>query len=226
MGGLIAEDAGPAEIAELFNVSRESLEKLQIYADLLEKWQRRINLIGPQEMPRLWSRHIADALQLLEYIPDEVTCAVDLGTGAGIPGVILAVVLEQKMFHVNLVESNGKKAAFLREAVRQLEISADVHCKRIETLYGEAWVKDVEIVFARALAPLPKLMDLAAPFVEKSKKMLLLKGLDVDSELTETTKCWNIEYQKYPSRTHAGGCILNIKDFQCVSVSNRNEKPR
>ena len=226
MVGLIDEGAGPQEIAELFNVSRESLEKLQIYADLLGKWQKRINLVGPQEVPRIWSRHIADALQLVDYIPDDVHCAVDLGTGAGIPGVILAVVLEPRMFHVNLVESNGKKAAFLREAVRQLGISADVHCARIETLYEKPWAEDVEIVFARALAPLPKLMDLAAPFVEKSKKMLFLKGLDVDSELTETTKCWNIDYQKYPSRTHAGGCILNIKDFQRVSVSNRNEKPR
>jgi len=225
MTEIIPENASPAEIAKLFNVSRESLEKLQVYADLLTKWQKRINLVGPQEVSRIWSRHIADALQVIEYIPDEVNCAVDLGTGAGIPGVIVAVALEQRGFHVHLVESNGKKAAFLREAVRRLEISADVHCERIESLYDRKWLDDVDMVFARALAPLPKLLDLAVPFVKKNGKMLFLKGLDVDSELTETTKCWSISYQKHPSRTHAGGCILNIKDFQRVSISSRCEEP-
>ena len=225
MTEIIPEDTSPAEIAKLFNVSRESLEKLQVYADLLTKWQKRINLVGPQEVSRIWSRHIADALQVIEYIPDDVNCAVDLGTGAGIPGVIVAVALEQRGFHVHLVESNGKKAAFLREAVRRLEISADVHCERIESLYDRKWLDDVDMVFARALAPLPKLLDLAVPFVKKSGKMLFLKGLDVDSELTETTKCWSISYQKHPSRTHASGCILNIKDFQRVSISSRCEEP-
>ena len=226
MTGIIAEMAGPGEITELFNVSRESFEKLQIYANLLEKWQKRINLVGPQEVSRIWSRHIADALQLVDYIPQEMKCAVDIGTGPGIPGVIISAVLGSQGFHVHLVESNGKKAAFLREAVREMKISADVHCARIESLYEEQWVDGVDVVFARALAPLPKLMDLAAPFVKKSKKMLLLKGLDVDSELTETTKCWNVDYQKYPSRTYAGGCILSIKDFHRVSLSSQSKEPR
>jgi len=225
MNAIIAESAGPDEVVKHFDVSRESFEKLKVYADLLEKWQKRINLVGPQEVSRIWSRHIADALQLIDYIPADVKCAVDLGTGPGIPGVIISAALQSQGFHVHLVESNGKKAAFLREAVREMEISADVHCDRIEALYEEKWVGDVQLVFARALAPLPKLMDLAAPFVEKSKKMLFLKGLDVDSELTATTKCWNIDYQKYPSRTYAGGCILSIKDFQRVSVSSRSQEP-
>ncbi len=220
---IIQEDASPGDVAKLFNVSRESLEKLQIYAGLLEKWQKRINLVGPQELPRLWSRHIADALQMVEHIPENIDCGIDLGSGAGIPGIILAEVLAPRGFHIHLVESNGKKAAFLREAVRLLGVSADVHCNRIEALYDREWADNVQIVFARALAPLPKLIDLSAPFVEKSGEMLFLKGLDVDSELTQTTKCWNIDYQKHPSRTYAGGCILSIKDFQRAPISSQSK---
>ena len=221
MSTIISEGASPVGVAEYFNVSRESFEKLEVYADLLEKWQKQINLVGPQEIDRLWSRHIADALQLVEFIPDGVVKAVDLGTGAGIPGLVVAIALEQQGFHIHLVESNGKKAAFLRTVLRELEISGEVHCARIESLYCQDWVNKVQLVLARALAPLPKLMDLSAPFVEKNKKMLFLKGLDVDSELTETTKYWNIDYEKHPSRTHAGGCILNIKDFQRVTPNKR-----
>jgi len=218
---IIKEDARPVEVAKTFNVSRESFEKLQVYADLLGTWQKQINLVGPKELPRLWSRHIADALQMVEYIPPGVSCAVDLGSGAGIPGVIIAVVLQERGFHIHLVESNGKKAAFLRAVVRELGISADVYCARIESLHGEEWTSRVEMVFARALAPLPKLLELSVPFVEKSGKMLFLKGLDVDSELTETTKYWSIGYEKYLSRTNVDGCILNIKDFQRVPHSKQ-----
>jgi len=218
---VIKENASPTEVADSFNVSRESFEKLQGYADLLGKWQKQINLVGPREMPRLWSRHIADALQLTELISEDISCAVDLGAGAGIPGLIVAIALESRGFHIHLVESNGKKAAFLRAALRELELSGYVHCARIESLYGEQWIQGIQMVFARALAPLPKLLDLAVPFVEKGGKMLFMKGLDVDSELTETTKYWNIGYEKYPSRTHAGGCILNIKDFRRVQLSKQ-----
>jgi len=218
---IIKEDAQPVEVARAFNVSRESFEKLQVYVDLLGKWQKQINLVGPKEYSRLWSRHIADALQLVEHIPPETSCAVDLGSGAGIPGMIIAVVLQERGFHIHLVESNGKKAAFLRAAIRELGISGEVHNARIESLHGQSWTGPVELVFARALAPLPKLLELSVPFVEKSGEMLFLKGLDVDSELTETTKYWNIGYEKYPSRTNVGGCILNIKDFQRVPHSKQ-----
>lgn len=220
MVSLIKENASPQEVAKIFNVSRESFEKLQIYAGLLEKWQKQINLVGPKETPRLWSRHIADALQLIEFIPQDVSCAVDLGSGAGIPGLIVATALERRGFKIHLVESNGKKAAFLRAALRELGLSGQVHCDRIESLHGQGWTSGIQMVFARALAPLPKLLDLSTPFVGKHGKMLFMKGLDVDSELTETTKYWNIGYEKYPSRTNVGGCILNIKDFRRVSVSN------
>ena len=218
---VFGENAGSKEIGQAFNVSRESLEKLQVYADLLAKWQKKINLVGPQEIRRVWPRHIADALQLIPYIPVNASVGADLGTGAGIPGIILAIGLEKKFF-IHLIESNGKKAAFLREVVRQLDISAQVHCNRVEKLYQEEWAGTVDVVFARALAPLPKLIDLAQPILKKSGKLLFLKGLDVDSELTETTKYWNIGYEKHPSRTHVGGCILNIKDFRRVSISKQS----
>ncbi len=213
MVDLLAEGASPEDVAQAFNVSRESLEKLHIYADLLGRWQKKINLVGPREMPRLWSRHIADALQLLDYIGPQVSCAVDLGAGAGIPGLIVAIALEPRGFHIHLVESNGKKAAFLRAALRELGLPGNVHCARIESLHTQKWITNVQLVMARALAPLPKLLELSVPFVEKGGNMLFLKGLDVDSELTESTKCWNIDYEKHPSRTNVGGCILNIKEL-------------
>lgn len=214
MNQIVSENASPAEICSLFNVSRESLEKFELYVTILSKWQKRINLVGPLELPRLWSRHIADGLQLVKHISRADGSIVDLGSGAGIPGIILAIALCDRGHHIHLVESNGKKAAFLREAARELDLPVDVHCSRIEALAGESSFQQVDVVVARALAPLPKLMDMAVPLVRKTGKMLFLKGLDVDSELTATTKCWNITYDKFPSRTHSDGCILEIKEFQ------------
>jgi 16S rRNA (guanine527-N7)-methyltransferase len=221
MGGVVGESAGAGEVLELFNVSRESSEKLHVYADLLNKWQKQINLVGPKELPRLWSRHIADGLQLVEFLPEELSCVVDLGSGAGIPGLVVAMALCGRATRFHLIESNGKKAAFLREAVRVLGLPVQVHCQRIESLHGADWAGDVELVLARALAPLPLLMDLSVPFVENSGEMLFLKGLDVDSELTQTTKYWNIGYQKNPSRTNANGCILSIKEFHRVQSKSQ-----
>ena len=221
MKRIIPEQISPDGVAKEFNVSRESLEKLKIYAQLLGKWQKRINLVGPRETNRIWSRHICDALQLAQYIGPEIKIAADLGSGAGIPGAILAMA--KPGFVVHLIESNGKKAAFLREVIRETGISAQLHCARIENLYQHEWVENVQVVVARALAPLPLLVDLAAPFVKNDGKMLFLKGLDVDSELTETTKYWNMVYKLYPSRTDAGGCILNIKEFHRVPGSTPND---
>ena len=214
---IIPENATREDVAQVFNVSRESLKKLEQFAELLKKWQKKINLVGPKEIDRLWSRHIADGLQLAQAVPLHVKSIVDLGSGSGIPGLIMAIALQERGVDVHLVESNGKKAAFMREAVRQIELPAKVHCARIEAVYTEPWVEDVDLVTARALAPLPLLMKLSVPFIENGGEMLFLKGEAVDSELTITSKYWNMKHIRLPSRTNVTGCILSIKEVRHVS---------
>ena len=215
MNNFIAEDAKSGDIAAAFNVSRESLEKLRKYVDLLGKWQASINLIGPREYKKIWSRHIADGLQVFDLLPKEVGEIADLGSGAGIPGIILAIVGQECGWKVHLVESNGKKAAFLREVIRELKLPANVHCTRVEALEGK-WLGEVNLITARALAPVNDLIELSAVFKKNDVEMLFLKGLNVDIELTNATKYWIIQHELLPSRTHADGSILRIKDVQRV----------
>lgn len=210
----ISDDSGPDVVADYFNVSRESLSLLREYEVKLVKWQKRINLVGPKELARLWPRHIADGLQLTEFVPATVRKIVDIGSGGGIPGVVLAIVLRGKPVEFHLIESNAKKAAFLREVVRDLDLLATVHCRRIE----DTNIQNVDLVTARALAPLPTLMGFAEKLLKNSGELLLLKGLDVVTELTETTKYWNITCNKHVSRVNSQGCVLNIKDFNRVAV--------
>ncbi|MGH6908337.1 MAG: 16S rRNA (guanine(527)-N(7))-methyltransferase RsmG, partial [Aestuariivirga sp.] len=152
------------ELLDRFNVSRESLARLEAYVALLLAWQRRINLIGPSTVEQIWTRHIADALQLLPLLPKGTRNIADLGSGAGIPGLIIAIVTGAC---AHLYESNGKKAAFLREAIRHTQAAATVHQMRIEDLRHDPARPKVEAVLARALAPLVSLLDHAAPFLEE-----------------------------------------------------------
>ena len=214
---LIPQSASRKEVAQLFDVSRESLNQLDIFADLLKKWQKSINLVGPKEIERLWSRHIADGLQLAQAVPSHVHSIADLGSGSGIPGIIISIALQARGVKMHLVESNGKKAAFMRDVIRKTGIEAKVHCSRIEDVYAQPWVQEIDLVTARALAPLPLLVKLTVPFVENGGEMLFLKGEAVDSELTETSKYWNMKHVLLPSRTNVAGCILSIKEVCHVS---------
>ena len=154
----------PADIFEEFHVSRETRTRIETYVDLLLTWQRRINLIGPATANAVWQRHIADSLQLLALMPTGTRAIAELGSGAGIPGLVLAIA---GGFKAHLYESNGKKAAFLREAARQTRTQAIVHVVRLETLRNEPDLPDVQCVVARALAPLPLLLDYAEPFLSR-----------------------------------------------------------
>lgn len=201
-----------------FDVSRESAARLEAFVDVLVKWQQRINLIGPATVDDIWQRHIADALQLLPLIRPHVKRILDLGSGGGIPGLVLAIALEErKGFTVHLVESTGKKVAFLRQAVRLTGAAAVVHDCRIEDLARSGQAENVDLVTARALAPLPKLLDLAAPWLEAGAYGLFHKGRDVDSELTESAKSWRISCARHPSVVDPGGCILEVKEIDHVS---------
>lgn len=194
-------------------VSRETEHRLDRFVELLLAWQTKTNLIARSTIPRLWTRHIADSLQLLSLAPEERTW-VDLGSGGGFPGLVLACALAEKPGAViHLVESNARKAAFLREVTRTLRIPAIVHCARIEDFIADESVTP-EVVTARALAPLDKLAGLIAPFVGKGAVALILKGQDVEEELKEATKSWIIGADLVPSKTDRAGRIVVVRTLE------------
>jgi 16S rRNA (guanine527-N7)-methyltransferase len=202
-----------AHALRLVNVSRETAVRLEQFVALLLKWQSRINLIAPSTIPTIWTRHIADSLQLLDLAPDAKTW-VDFGSGGGFPAIPIACAFAERPGSVvHLIESNSKKAAFLREAVRTLALPAQVHPERAEN-FGESWSGTADVVSARALAPLKILCDQAFPLIEQGAIGLFPKGQDVDAELTDTAKYWKLEAFKRPSRTSAEGCIVVVRRLE------------
>jgi 16S rRNA (guanine527-N7)-methyltransferase len=201
----------PETAAELdrLNVSRESRARLDTYVELLLTWQKRINLIGPATAPAVWQRHILDALQLLPLLPQGTATIAELGSGAGIPGLVIAMAAD---LEAHLYESNGKKTAFLREAARQTGTRAHIHMVRLESLKTDPNVPKVDCVVARALAPLPLLLDYAEPFLSRGAVGLFHKGQDVDAELTEATKYWKMRMTKHASQYDSRGVILEIHE--------------
>ena len=194
----------------LLPVSRETLGRLDRFVAILLAWQKRINLIAPASVGEIWTRHVADSLQLLPLAP-AARVWLDLGAGGGFPGLALACALaDTPAARVHLIESNGKKAAFLREAVRVTGAPAIVHHARIEHM-GTKLDESIEIVTARALAPLTDLLGLAEPWLKRGAQALFPKGQDVGAELTEASKCWNIEAIMSPSRTDPRGQIVTVQ---------------
>jgi 16S rRNA (guanine527-N7)-methyltransferase len=208
-----AEDR--ARALAMFDVSRETTERLDRFIDLLLTWQRHTNLIGASTIPSLWTRHVADSLQLLALAPNAQKSTapvwVDLGTGGGFPGLVIACALaETPGARIHLIESSSKKARFLRDAVRETAAPAIVHEGRIETVAPKL-ASTADVVTARALAPLSELLALVAPFIEKGAQALLMKGQDVDIELTTATKYWNVVADIVPSKTSPSGRILMVR---------------
>src|SRR3984885_14237965 len=204
--------------------SRETIARLDRFVELLVAWQQHTNLIARSTMPTLWTRHVADSLQLVGLAPDARIWA-DLGTGGGFPGLVVAcAVAETEGAHVHLVESIGKKATFLREAVRVTGAPATVHAMRIEDFVDNA-PESIDVVTARALAPLPKLLALVYPLLKKGALGLFPKGQDVASELTEAAKYWKIEHSLIRSRTDAKAQILVVRHLEPVrAVRHRNSQ--
>ena len=187
-----------------FPVSRETLAKLEAYVALLKAWNRRINLVAPTSLGDVWRRHILDSAQLLPHVPRTVRVAVDLGSGAGLPGLILALLGVPEM---HLVESDQRKAAFLREAVRVTGANAAIHAVRAEKISNLA----ADLVVARALAPLTELLDIAEPFLQPHTICLYLKGRRVDEELTLARQSWRMTARLLPSISDPSGVVLHLE---------------
>jgi 16S rRNA (guanine527-N7)-methyltransferase len=184
-------------------VSRETRERLEAYAELLRRWQKAINLVGPKTLPDLWRRHMLDSAQLRSLVPENAQCLVDLGSGAGFPGLVLAIL---GVRGVHLIESDARKAAFLREAARITGAAVTVHAQRIEGVEGLA----ADVVTARAFAPLDRLLAAASHFWTPNTLGLFLKGQDIGAELTEAAKCWRFNAERLPSRSDPSGVVLRV----------------
>ncbi len=196
------------------NVSRETAERLDHYVASLKRWQSVKNLVGPATLAEAWHRHIADALQLLTLAPDARRWA-DLGSGAGIPGLILAIAgREREHFHVDLVESNARKCAFLMETARLTGAPVTVHNARIETVMAR--LAGTEIVCARALAPLAQLLAWTEPLLTSGTVGLFPKGRDAFAELTEAEDAWTFTRDLIPSRTDSQARIVRVTSLSRV----------
>ena len=201
-------DSDRERVLAEYDVSRETAQALDLYVQELTRWQRVKNLVGPDTLVEVWTRHIADALQLLALAPNSQTW-VDLGSGAGIPGLILAIAgRERPMFHVKLIESNARKCAFLTETARRTKAPATIHNARIETAIETC--RGTNIVCARALAPLTQLLAWTEPLLTTGTQALFPKGRDASAELTDAAQRWNLEFDSIPSRTDPQARILRI----------------
>jgi 16S rRNA (guanine527-N7)-methyltransferase len=197
------------------DVSRETREKLELLERELRRWQAIKNLVGPATLDRIWDRHIVDSLQLLDLAPEARTW-LDLGSGAGFPGLVLAIAGAERGLRVHLVESNSRKCAFLRHVVRLAGAPATIHEARLEAVIP-GFVGRAEVVSARALAALPLLLEWTEPLLKAGTIGLFPKGRDAEIELTEARKRWTFAADILPSRTDSEARILRITSIESHS---------
>jgi 16S rRNA (guanine527-N7)-methyltransferase len=188
-------------------VTADTESRLRAFAALLRRWNSTLNLIAPRDIDVLWDRHIADSLQLVPLVPHGVTRGIDLGTGGGFPGLVLAIATGVPF---DLIESDRRKASFLRTAVLETRAPASVHCCRIE----QAAVPPAPLLTARALAPLPRLLPMVARLLTEDGICLLLKGAKVREELETAERDWTMTVERTPSRTSADGVVLRLTNLR------------
>ena len=193
-----------AEFQAATGIDAATQARLETYLALLRKWQKAINLVGAKTLEDPWRRHILDSAQLVPFIPAAAKTLVDLGSGAGFPGMVLAIVAG---LDVHLVESDGRKCAFLGEVARATQSTVKIHNRRVETL--ELPVPDV--ITARAFAPLEKLLDLSEKLVGPETLCLFLKGRTADEELTTCSKTWKMSATSHPSRSDIDGKVVELR---------------
>jgi len=207
----VAEPFGPEEFAARTGVSRETLARLKSYVGLLEDWNARHNLVSQNSLADVWRRHVWDSAQLVSLVPASAKTLIDLGSGAGFPGLVLAEMLRDRV-EVTLVESISKKVAFLKAAAERMGLKVDIRNARIESAARQRF----DVVTARALAPLDKLLGYAQQFAGPGTVCLFLKGQSVASELTEARKSWRIKALQHQSATDPSGVILEVQEFRHV----------
>jgi 16S rRNA (guanine527-N7)-methyltransferase len=222
MGGPPAEIRDAADFARRFAVSRETIDKLLAYEALLRQWQKTINLVAPSTLDAVWPRHFADSAQLLALAPPDAKAWLDFGSGAGFPGLVLAIMLaERPGAKVTLVESDTRKAAFLGEVARKTGAPVDIRPDRIEKLTTQSKLGPVDVITARALAPLPRLLDLAAPAFSAQTTGLFLKGREAETELDAARERWAFDGALEPSVTDARGRIVVIRALKAKTLEAR-----
>lgn len=200
-------------------VSHETALAFDRYAALLNEWQEKMNLVAPSTLPIIWQRHFADSAQLFALLPRNAMCLVDIGSGAGFPGLVLALMARAvgRPLQIHLVESVQKKAQFLNAVAEDLGLSVIVHPERTENLHSLA----ADVVTARALGALPDLFRLVQPFLQPHTQLLFLKGVSVDDELTKARMNWHFDCRMIPSKTDAGGRVLKIERLQFKTTKTR-----
>ncbi len=206
-----ASDRG--SVLAAFNVSRETAAKLDAFVHELERWQAIKNLVGPSTLQQVWTRHIADSLQLHAHMPSAGP-VLDLGSGGGFPGLVLATVRQEVMLgNMTLVESNGRKCAFLRQVIRINRLDASVQEQRIEAYMGkpEAVDRRFAYVTARALAPLRELLEWTSPLLKAGAVGIFPKGQDVELELKDAATSWDFDADIQHSQTDRAGRILIVR---------------
>jgi 16S rRNA (guanine527-N7)-methyltransferase len=201
----LPEPMTPEEFREETSVSRETLERLERYAETLNHWQQRINLVGRASLPDLWRRHMLDSAQLLPLISPHTRRLIDLGSGAGFPGLVLAIL---GVPEVHLVEADARKSAFLREAARLAGAgNVTVHNRRVEEMTPEHF----DVVTARALAALPELLRLAGRFAGPGTVFLFPRGRGIAEELIRAPEIATMRSELISSRTEPGAAILKLE---------------
>jgi 16S rRNA (guanine527-N7)-methyltransferase len=246
----IRQIATPADFAAVFDVSRETLERLATYESLLRRWQKVVNLVATSTLDAVWHRHFADSAQILRLAPHGARSWADLGSGAGFPGLVIAILLagrnsppprgeglgvggspttsvlrspppqpspargEGMPPRVTLIESDSRKCAFLREVARETGVTVEILSTRIELPATQAKLDSPEVVSARALAPLDRLLGLAAPLFTPATVGVFLKGRDATAEIETAAKAWTFAVEMVPSITEATGRVVVIRDLQ------------
>jgi 16S rRNA (guanine527-N7)-methyltransferase len=201
----------PEDFARVFDVSRETLQRLEIYQSLLQRWSQVQDLVAPGSMAELWHRHFADSAQLVRLAPTAKVW-LDLGTGAGFPGLVIAILAASAPgIRVHLVESNARKCAFLKDVVRQTAAPVDIYPLRIEDMATQHRLPAIDVVTARALAPLADLLELAAPFFRSETAGLFLKGRTAADEVREAGKRWHFETALHESLTESEARIVAVR---------------
>ncbi len=204
----------PAGFAEAFKVPRETIHRLARYAELLAHWQKTTNLVAPSTVPLLWSRHFADSAQL-RTLAQNPRLWLDLGSGAGFPGLVIAILeTGTPNFRMHLVESNRKKCAFLAEVARETKAPVEIHAVRIEDCADSAHSLEPDVISARALAPLPRLLELASPFFGPTTRGLFLKGREAETEIETARAEWDFTARLHPSLTSPDSHIVDVTELR------------